>query len=357
MAQALKPDIYGLSPTAIDSLCVAGGYSRSDARAVWRWLYNDLTTDFGQMVTLREGLRGYLAAQASLAVPDVLLRCEDPASGGRKDLLQMRDSTRVEVVLLRYRHRNTGCISSQVGCPCGCPFCATGQMGFIRDLASAEMVAQVVHLQRELSSTAERLSNIVIMGMGEPLLNYHNTLQALEILTDSRGLAFPGRRITLSTVGITPGIRRLAAETVRVNLAVSLHAATDELRSELVPVSRQYPLSDLLAAIRQYTESTARAVMFEWVMISGVNDSPEQARQLTELVNGIPCHINLIRLNHTEGYAGRAPDDSVINAFAAILDQSQIRHTIRQRFGTSISAGCGQLRTRYRNSERRWPLL
>jgi 23S rRNA (adenine2503-C2)-methyltransferase len=283
---------------------------------------------------------------------------EAPDGETRKDLLQLTDGEQIEVVLLRYRQRRSACISTQVGCACGCLFCATGQMGFVRQLSSEEIVAQVLYLQRELAARAERLSNVVLMGMGEPLLNCDATIAALRRLTDQRTFGFAPRRITLSTVGIVPGIRRLLNEDklengkkekdLPIRLAISLHAATDALRSRLVPISERYPLDDLFGAVREYIGRTQRRVMFEWVMIGGVNDTPEQAEALCARLAGIPAHVNLIRLNPTLDYHGRPSSPAAIESFRAILDWAHIPHTMRQRRGAAIVAGCGQLRSRVR---------
>ena len=334
--------------TELETLVTSSGYSVSHAREVWRAVFRELATDFDSMRSVPEALRRYLTQRVSFQVPRVMASTEELQGNGRKDLLEMDDGAQVEVVLLRYRQRYSVCASTQVGCACSCRFCATGQMGFVRNLSGAEIVAQVLHMQRALSLNGAALSNFVLMGMGEPLLNYDNTLAAVSILTDPRGCAFAARRVTLSTVGIIPGIRRLASEALPINLAISLHAATDELRSQLLPVNRQYPLADLAAAAREFTQATGRHVLFEWVMISGINDSREQASRLVELVNDIPCHVNLIRLNPTEGCQDKSSEDEVIDAFAKVIDVSGIPHTVRQRRGTAISAGCGQLRARNR---------
>ena len=280
----------------------------------------------------------------ALTLPRVLARQEDPGGETRKDLLELEDGAQIEVVLLRYRERRTACISTQVGCACGCLFCATGQMGFRRQLTCEEILAQVLHLQQELGLRDERLTNVVLMGMGEPLLNYDNTLSGIRRLVDPRGLGFVQRRITVSTVGIVPGIKRLMDEGLGVNLAISLHAATDGLRRQLVPVSERYSLAELLAAAKLYTSRTQRRVMFEWVLIDGVNDTLEQAEALVERLAGMPAHVNLIRLNATAGYEGRSSPEETIDGFAAALDRAGIPHTMRQRRGEAISAGCGQLR-------------
>jgi 23S rRNA (adenine2503-C2)-methyltransferase len=264
----------------------------------------------------------------------------------RKDLLSLADGEQVEVVLMRYIDRRTACISTQVGCSIGCRFCATGQMGFRRNLTSGEIVAQVLHLERELQAQGQRLSNVVFMGMGEPLLNYDHTMAAIHRLMHPDGLQMGQRRLTVSTSGIVPGIRRFTAEDTQVNLAVSLHAATDELRSELMPINKRYGLDSLFKVIQEYIDKTNRQVTFEWVLIDGVNDTPEQASALAARIVGMLAHVNLIALNPTEGYPGRPSSPERIEAFTGILEQKHIPHTLRLRRGTDISAGCGQLRSR-----------
>jgi 23S rRNA (adenine2503-C2)-methyltransferase len=305
------------------------------------------------MTTLPQTLRERLAAETAFYVPPVLARQEAPDGETRKDLVQLEDGEQIEVVLLRYRERRSACISTQVGCACGCLFCATGQMGFVRQLSSEEIVAQVLHLQRELATEQKQLSNIVLMGMGEPLLNYGHTLAAIRRLVEPRALGFAQRRITLSTVGIVPGIKRLMEEDLHINLAISLHAATDALRSRLVPINQRYPLDDLFAAIKLYTAQTQRRVMVEWVLVDGVNDTREQAEALIERLAGVPAHVNLIRLNPTPDYDGRPSVIEAIDTFTAVLDGAHIPHTMRQRRGGAIAAGCGQLRSRTK-SEGEW---
>jgi 23S rRNA (adenine2503-C2)-methyltransferase len=274
----------------------------------------------------------------------LLARQESPEGDTRKDLLRLQDGECVEVVLLRYRDRRSVCVSTQIGCACGCVFCATGQAGFVRQLSAEEIVAQVLHFWNELVTVGERLSNIVLMGMGEPLLNYEQTVEAIRWLSHPRTLGFVQRRITLSTVGIVPGIERLGGEGLYINLAVSLHAATDELRNRLVPIGRRYDLDRLCDALREYTARTGRRVMIEWAMIAGVNDSLDQAEALAALLQGIPAHVNLIRLNPTSGYAGQPATWEAIEAFTTVLDRAGIPHTLRQQRGVAIRAGCGQLR-------------
>jgi 23S rRNA (adenine2503-C2)-methyltransferase len=325
------------------------GQQPSLAREVWDWIYKRGAVKFTQMTSLPEELRRRLASEMELYTPKVLERQEDPAGEARKDLLQLTDDELIEVVLLQYGARNTVCVSTQVGCACGCPYCATGQMGYVRQLSSEEILLQVLHAQQELANQQSQFSNIVLMGMGEPMLNYDHTLAAIHRLIDHRAVGFVQRRITLSTVGIVPGIYRFAEEGLLVRLAVSLHAATDDLRSQLVPVNRHHPLDELFAAVQFYVDQTQQPVMFEWVLIDGVNDTQEQVQELVERLEGLPAHVNLIRLNTTETYSGKSSRPQTIERFSAVLDRAQIPHTMRQRRGQDIAAGCGQLRQRKRS--------
>lgn len=339
-------DLYSLDLPALEDLLASWGESPTTARQVWHGLYRDFATGPEQIESLPPRVRQRLVAETTVCLPAVKARQEDPGGETRKDLLELADGEQVEVVLLRYGERRSACISTQVGCACGCRFCATGQMGFVRHLTTGEIVAQVLHVQRELAARGRRLTNVVLMGMGEPLLNYDRTLSAVRRLVDPRGVALSPGRITLSTVGIVPGIERLAAEDLPIKLAVSLHAATDALRSHLVPVSRRHPLDHLFAALRRYTERTQRRVMLEWVMIAGVNHAPAQAEALAARLAGMRAHVNLIRLNPTQGYEGRSASPAALEAFAAVLDRAGVPHTVRQRRGRAICAGCGQLRSR-----------
>jgi 23S rRNA (adenine2503-C2)-methyltransferase len=278
--------------------------------------------------------------------PQILSKLESTDGETRKDLLQLEDGEKVEVVLLRYGQRCSACISSQIGCACGCVFCATGQMGFVRQLDRDEIVAQALHVQRELTDQGMQLSNVVLMGMGEPLLNYQQTMTAIRCLVDQREMGLAPSRVTLSTVGIPAKIERMAEESVPIKLAISLHAATDDLRDRLVPINHRYPLDALFAAVERYVARTQRRVLFEWVMIDGINDTREQAEELASRLSAIPCHVNLIRLNPTDRYAGRPASPQAIGAFAKVLDRAAIPHTMRQRRGEAIQAGCGQLHCR-----------
>jgi 23S rRNA (adenine2503-C2)-methyltransferase len=244
---------------------------------------------------------------------------------------------------MRYEDRRTLCISSQSGCGLGCSFCATGQMGFSRNLTSGEIVAQVIFFARELEKTEERVTNVVLMGMGEPFANYDQVMAAMERLNDPRGFGLGARRMTISTVGLAPKIRQFADTESQINLAVSLHTVDDELRSQLMPINKKYPVAKLLDACRYYVEKTNRRLTFEYALIDDVNDAPEDARALARDLKGLLCHVNLIPLNPTRAYAKAGSPADRAQAFCDVLGESNIPCTIRLRRGIDIGAGCGQL--------------
>ncbi len=343
---AKQPNLYDLTLEELEALLVSWGKPAYRARQIWTWLYRHLATSVDQMTSLPKDLREELQARSRLYVPPVLASERSIDGETRKDLLEMADGERVEVVLMHYIERHSACLSTQVGCAVGCQFCATGQMGILRDLTSGEIVAQALHFERELAARDDHLTNVVLMGMGEPLLNYANTVEALRRLMHSEGFNMGQRRITVSTAGIVPGIHKFAGEDWQVNLAVSLHAATDELRDQLVPINRRYNLNSLFSAIHHYLEATNRRVTLEWVLIQGVNDTPEQAEALAARAAGMLVHVNLIPLNPTVGFPGQPSNPERIAAFTAILDRRHIPHTVRLRRGIDIRAGCGQLRKR-----------
>jgi 23S rRNA (adenine2503-C2)-methyltransferase len=313
------------------------------ARQIWHGVYRDLAASPDEVTTLPKPLREKLKAE--FRVGTLTRSAEIRSSDGqtRKLLFRLPDGRAIEAVLMGYARRRTACISTQAGCAMGCVFCATGQMGFQRHLSAGEIVEQVLWFARELKARDDRLTNIVVMGMGEPFHNYDNSLKAVDVLNDPDGFNFGARRITLSTVGLVPAILRFADERRQVNLAISLHAATDALRAELLPVNRRYPLAEVFRAARYYAEKTHRRITFEWALIAGKNDTPEQARALALLAKDLPCHVNVIPLNPTRGYAGNASTRERVAAFKAVLEQYGLPCTVRVRRGIDVDAGCGQL--------------
>jgi 23S rRNA (adenine2503-C2)-methyltransferase len=313
------------------------------AQQVWEGLYHHYISSPDQLTSLSKVLRTRLADNFKFSVLSPVRSLQSKDGLTIKTLFRLVDGQAIESVLMCYDKRNTLCISTQVGCAMGCVFCATGQMGFRRNLTSGEIVEQVIYYARQLASTGENVTNVVIMGMGEPFHNYANTLAAVDRLNDEKGYQFGARRVTISTVGIVPMIRKFAEEKRQVNLAISLHAASDQLRSSLLPVNNKYPLAELFDAIRYYIELTNRRITFEWALIEGVNDTPEQARLLISLAKGLLCHVNVIPLNPTEEFVGKAATRERAEAFQKVLTDAGIPCTIRLRRGIEIQAGCGQL--------------
>jgi len=314
------------------------------ATQIWRAAFKDLVSTYAETTTLSKALRQRLEEAIPWQVSSILKTLASNDHQTTKLLLQLHDGETIEVVVMRYAHRNTVCISTQVGCAMACKFCATGQSGFTRDLTAGEIVDQVLAAARLLKSESEHLSNVVFMGMGEPLANYEATLKAIRILNDSRGLSLGARSFTVSTVGIVPGIRWLSDERLQVNLAVSLHTADEALRSQLVPMNHRYPVAEIVRACRAYVRATHRRVTFEIALIAGVNDSDAHAKQITEALHGVLCHINIIPYNATAASAWHASPNERVQAFAHIIESVGYPVTVRQSRGTDIQAGCGQLR-------------
>jgi 23S rRNA (adenine2503-C2)-methyltransferase len=336
-----RPLLYDLSLPDLIALLREWGEPDYRARQVWNHVYARLAAGPDAMTDLPRPLRERLTGAFDFHGLKPLAEAVSSDGGTRKTLFALPDGQSIEVVLMRYERRRTVCISTQVGCAMGCAFCATGQMGLRRNLSSGEIVAQVLAAAR-----LERLTNIVVMGMGEPFHNYEATMAALDRLNLPQGFGFGERRMTISTVGLIPGIDRFAGERRQINLAVSLHAATDELRARLVPVNARYPLAALFESCRRYVQSTRRRISFEWALIEGVNDGPEQALALAELARDLTCHVNLIPLNPTLGYPGSAASRERAQGFRDTLLSHSIPATIRLRRGIDIQAGCGQLATR-----------
>lgn len=329
----------------LEDLAAQLGEPAYRGRQLFHWIYARNVADFEQMGNLPKNFRNALAEKADLHSVTLAQRQASVRGDAEKFLFRLRDGRHIESVLMRNEEddkpsRLTLCISSQVGCPVDCKFCATGTMGLLRNLTAGEILDQVLAVNR---LSGEHVTNVVVMGMGEPFHNYEATMAAVDCLNDPKGFDFGARRITLSTVGLAPLIERFAEERRQVNLAVSLHAATDDLRSELLPINKKYPLAVLFEAVRKYYATTRRRVTFEWALIQGKNDSVAQARALAGLAAGLPCHVNVIPLNPTRDYAGQAATRERAAAFKAALESRGLPCTIRVRRGIDINAGCGQL--------------
>ena len=337
------PNLLDLSLSELLQALAAWGEAPFRARQVWEWAWRHLATKFDQMTNLPAGLRARLAESFTIGLPAVTARQADDL-GTEKVLLSLADGQGVEAVLLRGGDRRTVCVSTQVGCPVGCPFCATGAMGFVRNLTPGEIAAQVLHFARELREAGEHVTHVVVMGMGEPLLNYDSTLKAIHNLNEGRGFGLGARRITVSTVGVVPGILRLAKEDLQVNLAISLHAPDDALRRKLVPLGERWPIAEVLAAADRYAHATGRRVSYEYVLLAGVNDHLDDARALAALLRGRLAHVNLIPFNPSPGLPFRAPAAGTVDAFRRALVESGVDATVRRSRGVAIQAGCGQLR-------------
>jgi 23S rRNA (adenine2503-C2)-methyltransferase len=312
-------------------------------KQLWQGMYREFKIDASEISNLPETLRQKLIDhyEFSHLTPASSQISKDGST--RKVLFSLPDGHAVETVLMRYEKRNTLCISTQSGCALGCVFCATGQMGFQRNLSSGEIVEQVVFFARQLKENDQKINNVVFMGMGEPFHNYEGTMAALDRLNHKAGMNLGARRFTISTVGLVPEILRFADERRQTNLAVSLHAADDELRNSLLPINKKYPLNELINACRAYISKTNRRITFEWALIQDVNDSIEQAHKLSSLIRGLLSHVNVIPLNPTRGYSGLATTMERAREFQAILERNGIPCTIRARRGIDIHAGCGQL--------------
>ena len=363
-----KTDLLTLTLPELQQWLKDRGEATFRAKQIYHWLYKQLVNDFSAMTNLSLALRNRLEAEASIGPMIIRSELHSKDDRTRKILLELADGKLVESVLMLYpphgesNARATVCVSSQAGCAFGCTFCATGQMGFDRHLSAGEIVEQVLYFARELrnapwtaiglpgSTPIEHITNIVLMGMGEPLHNYTNVLQALHILNSPDGFNLGARHMTVSTVGLAPAIRKLSQEPLQINLAISLHAPTDELRSQTMPINRKYPLNELFAAIQEYIAVTKRQVTFEYVLLSGINDTPVHAQQLADLLAPLQqfAHVNCIPVNVTSANY-KTPGPDAIRTFRDLLFARGISNSVRAERGDDIAAACGQLRTRFEN--------
>ena len=338
---ARQPDIAELERPELESALAERGHPRFHARQIFSWIYRRGVTDAGAMTDLSRELRATLAGEFILTTPTLAHR-ETSADGTEKFLLRLADGRHIESVFIPDTPAMTFCISTQVGCAMACAFCLTGKMGLVRNLTAAEIVGQVRVLAGALDMRETRF-NIVLMGMGEPLHNYDETMKALRILADEHGFDMSPRRVTLSTVGLLPALERLAKEPVMPNLAISLHAPTDLQRGELVPINRKYGVGDIVEACKRFPLKKRSRITFEYVLLAGVNDSPQDARRLAKLVAGVKSKVNLIPLNAAAGIPFERPSDAAIDRFAKILADHGVPVSVRKSRGRDIRAACGQL--------------
>jgi 23S rRNA (adenine2503-C2)-methyltransferase len=353
MVTQLKSDIAGLELPELEQALVDLGQPRFHGRQVFQWIHKRGVADFGLMSDLSRELRTTLADHFEIQTPSVVRR-EQSADGTTKLLLRLADGKRIETVCIPENpsgspdvldaDRLTFCLSTQVGCAMRCAFCLTGKMGIDRNLTAGEIAGQVRVLVRELNLTDHRF-NIVLMGMGEPLHNYEETMKALRILADEYGMAVSPRRVTLSTVGVLPALERLATEPVMPNLAISLHATTEAQRDLLVPINRKYSIEELLNTCRRFPLKRRERITFEYVMLKDVNDTPDDARRLVRLLTGIKGKVNLLPLNEAAGIPFERPSDAAVNRFARILSERGVTVSVRKSRGRDIRAACGQLIT------------
>ncbi|NOT33641.1 MAG: 23S rRNA (adenine(2503)-C(2))-methyltransferase RlmN [Candidatus Eisenbacteria bacterium] len=336
------PSLFGLSRDTLGDRLTAHGVPRYRADQIYAWVYQKHHRSAASMTNLPSGLRSGLEAVCTLDLPrlDTVLGTQDSMT--QKFVLELADGARVECVSMRTEKRLTFCVSSQVGCALKCAFCATGLMGLKRNLRAEEIVAQVLAMG-DFHRWRDARFNIVFMGMGEPLVNYEPVIESIRILRDERGLNLGARRITVSTSGVVPGIRRLATERMPLGLALSLHATTDELRNELIPLNRRWPLADLIPSVRDYGRAVGRRVTLEYTLLDGVNDLPEDALRLAAIARSLPSKINLIPYNPVPGLPFRRPSPAAVEAFAQQLYPIAPAVTVRNTLGGEIWAACGQL--------------
>lgn len=340
-----KDLIYNLDLPELDHLLRSWGEPAYRSIQLWKGLYQNLWYLPEHFTNVPARLLDKL--NQSVSFSSLIPKKSVSSKKGEtvKTLFSVAHDQAIEAVLMSYSNRRTLCISTQVGCAMGCSFCATGQMGFRRNLSSGEIVEQVLYYARYLTSISQKVSNVVIMGMGEPLHNYNETFKAIDRLNHPQGFNMGARRFTVSTVGLVPAIRRLANENRQINLAVSLHAANDELRSTMLPINNKYSLDELFDACGEYVGKTRRRITFEWALIQEVNDGLDQARLLAKRAQGLLCHVNVIPLNPTQKFSGKPSSRDRVHVFKKELERFGIPCTIRVRRGIDIQAGCGQLAT------------
>lgn len=335
-----KIDILDMTLEEIQKSLEILGLEKYRAKQVFQWLHKGVSS-FEDMTNLSKQLRQRLQQHFHINMPAGFDKFVSKQDGTTKYLLSLNDGNIIESVLMKYKHGNSVCISSQVGCRMGCKFCASTGLGFVRNLTASEMLGQILHIKRD---SGERISNIVIMGIGEPLKNYDNLIKFIKLVNHKDGLNIGLRHISVSTCGLVPEILRLSKEGLPITLSISLHAPNDEIRNKLMPVNKIYNIDILLDTCKIYTEATNRRITFEYAMINGINDSEENAKELAQRIKGMLCHVNIIPVNEVNGTGFRKSDRKAIDRFKNILEMSGIEATVRRELGSDIEAACGQLR-------------
>ncbi len=338
--------IYDFSLKDLEDYLLEKGFKPFHAKQIFRWLYDKRVSDFDQMSDISKKMIAVFKEELTID-PLVLKEMQESKDGTRKYLFELQDGCLIESVMMIFDYGYSACVSSQVGCNMGCSFCASGLLKKQRDLSPGEIVLQALAIQKDLDNYGKRLGNIVVMGTGEPFDNYDNVMKALSIINDPYGLEIGSRHISISTCGVVPGIRRFAKEDLQYNLAISLHAPNDELRNQLMPINRAYPLDVLMEALREYAFVSNRRLTFEYLLLKGVNDSKNEVRQIKELLNGLNAYINLIPYNKVSEKDFETSSDENALRFYDLLKKAGVAVTLRQKKGEDIDAACGQLRANH----------
>lgn len=346
----MKKNLFGYTLKALEEEMLSLGEKKFRAIQLYTWIYVKKVYDFDSMTDISKNFRETLKENYCLTLPKIYAK-QVAEDGTIKLLLEMEDGAKVETVLMRYDYGNAICVSSQVGCAMGCAFCASGLLKKERNLTSAEMVGEVIVMNQILYEVGENVTHIVVMGTGEPFDNYDNVSSFIHIMNEAKGLSIGARHITVSTCGIVPGIEKYANEGIQVNLAISLHAPNNAIRSSLMKVNNAYPLEKLIPAVKEYVEKSGRRVTFEYIMIKGVNDSIENAKELVELLRGVFCYVNLIPLNPVKEKPFERSEKETTKRFSVYLNSRGVNCTVRKEWGTGIDAACGQLRAKVMKGE------
>lgn len=341
----MKQSLYGYTLEGLQQLVLELGYKKFNGEQILRWLYQSQITNIDDMTNLSIPLRDALKEKYDIYLPEIVKK-QVSNDGTIKYLLKMKDGSLVETVLMRYIYGNAVCVSSQVGCNMGCSFCASGLLKKVRDLTPSEMVAEVMTVQLDLNKSNERVSHIVIMGIGEPFDNYDNVMQFIYCINEAKGLAIGARHISVSTCGVVPKIRQLANEKLQINLAISLHAPNNEIRNKIMKINHAYDMDLLKEALVEYCQKTNRRLTFEYILLNGINDQSEHAAQLAKWLEGTNSYVNLIPYNSVDESSYRRSEEKNINNFYNLLKKYKINVTIRREFGKDIEAACGQLRAK-----------